>query len=251
MAEWAPKTRLGKLVAEGKITTMSDALATRLPLREAEIVDILLPELADEVLDVNMVQRMTDSGRRVKFAITVVVGNRDGFVGIGRFKGKEVGPSIRKAIDVAKMNIIEVKRGCGSWECGCATPHSLPFEVIGRSGSVVVTLRPAPRGTGLAVGDIAKTVLRMAGITDAWGMTGGHSKTTTNYSLAAFDALRQTMFVKVTDEQRDRLKIVAGPVGMQVAPAGESVMAEEAAKEEDSKDEDVPSVKEIEGGGGG
>jgi len=251
MADWTPKTRLGKLVAEGKITTMSEALRSRLPLREPEIVDILLPELADEVLDVNMVQRMTDSGRRVKFAITVVVGNRDGFVGIGRFKGKEVGPSIRKAIDVAKMNIVEVKRGCGSWECCCATPHSLPFEVIGRSGSVIVTLRPAPRGTGLAVGDIAKIVLRMAGITDAWGMTGGHSKTTTNYSLAAFDALRQTMLVKVTDEQRDRLKIVAGPVGLHVAPAGESVMVEEAAKEEGSKDEDVPSVKEIEGGGGG
>ena len=250
MANWTPKTRLGKLVAGGKITTMSDALATRLPLREAEIVDILLPEVADEVLDVNMVQRMTDSGRRVKFAITVVVGNRDGFVGIGRFKGKEVGPSIRKAIDVAKTNIIEVKRGCGSWECGCATPHSLPFEVIGKTGSVVVTLRPAPRGTGLAVGDIAKTVLRMAGITDAWGMTGGHSKTTTNYSLAAFEALRQTMLVKVTDEQRDRLKIVAGPVGLQVAPAGESAMSEEPAKEEDSSGEDIPSVKEIETGGG-
>jgi small subunit ribosomal protein S5 len=250
MANWTPKTRLGKLVAGGKITTMSDALATRLPLREAEIVDILLPEVADEVLDVNMVQRMTGSGRRVKFAITVVVGNRDGFVGIGRFKGKEVGPSIRKAIDVAKMNIIEVKRGCGSWECGCATPHSLPFEVVGKTGSVVVTLRPAPRGTGLAVGDIAKTVLRMAGITDAWGMTGGHSKTTTNYSLAAFEALRQTMLVKVTDEQRDRLKIVAGPVGMHVAPAGESAMPEEPAKEEDSSGEDIPSAKEIETGGG-
>ncbi len=250
MANWTPKTRLGKLVAEGKITTMSDALATRLPLREAEIVDILLPDVADEVLDVNMVQRMTDSGRRVKFAITVVVGNRDGFVGIGRFKGKEVGPSIRKAIDVAKTNIIEVKRGCGSWECGCATPHSLPFEVVGKTGSVVVTLRPAPRGTGLAVGDIAKTVLRMAGITDAWGMTGGHSKTTTNYSLAAFEALRQTMLVKVTDEQRERLKIVAGPVGLHVAPAGESPMSEEPVKEEDSRDEDVPSVKEIETSGG-
>ena len=250
MANWTPKTRLGKLVAGGKVTTMSDALATRLPLREAEIVDILLPDVADEVLDVNMVQRMTDSGRRVKFAITVVVGNRDGFVGIGRFKGKEVGPSIRKAIDVAKTNIIEVKRGCGSWECGCATPHSLPFEVIGKTGSVVVTLRPAPRGTGLAVGDIAKTVLRMAGITDAWGMTGGHSKTTTNYSLAAFEALRQTMLVKVTDEQRDRLKIVAGPVGLHVAPAGESAMSEEPAKEEDSGGEDIPSVKEIETGGG-
>lgn len=250
MSGWTPKTRLGRLVAEGKITTMSDAIGTRLPLREPEIVDILLPDLADEVLDVNMVQRMTDSGRRVKFAITVVVGNRDGFVGIGRFKGKEVGPSIRKAIDVAKTNVIEVKRGCGSWECGCSTPHSLPFEVIGKSGSVVVTLRPAPRGTGLAVGDIAKIVLRMAGITDAWGMTGGHSKTTTNYSLAAFEALRQTKLVKVTDEQRDRLKIVTGSVSLHVAPAGESAMAEEPVKEEDSSGEDIPSVKDVENGGG-
>jgi len=251
MSGWNPKTRLGKLVAEGKITTMSDALASRLPLREPEIVDILLPELTDEVLDVNMVQRMTDSGRRVKFAITVVVGNHDGFVGIGRFKGKEVGPSIRKAIDVAKMNIVEVKRGCGSWECGCQTPHSLPFEVIGKTGSVVVTLRPAPRGTGLAVGGIAKSVLTMAGIVDAWGMTGGHSKTTTNFSLAAFDALKQTMLVKVTDEQRSRLKIVAGQVGIHVTPAGEgAAMMEEASKEEDSTREDIPSTKEISGGGG-
>lgn len=250
MAEWTPKTRLGKLVAEGKITTISDALKTRLPLREPEIVDILVPDLADEVLDVNMVQRMTDSGRRVRFAITVVVGNRDGFVGIGRFKGKEVGPSIRKAIDVAKTNLIEVKRGCGSWECGCMTPHSLPFEVIGKTGSVVVTLRPAPRGTGLAVGDIAKSVLQMAGIVDCWGMTGGHSKTTTNYSLAAFEALRKTMLVKVTDEQRDRLKIVAGQVGLHVAPAGESAALAEAAKEETASDEDVPTTKQMEGDGG-
>src|SRR4030042_1864750 len=77
MSDWIPKTRLGRLVVEGKITTMSEALRSRLPLREPEIVDILLPELADEVLDVNMVQRMTDSGRRVRFAITVVVGNYD------------------------------------------------------------------------------------------------------------------------------------------------------------------------------
>ncbi|MCJ7607198.1 MAG: 30S ribosomal protein S5, partial [Thermoplasmata archaeon] len=86
MTDWTPKTMLGKLVAEGRITTMSDALGSGLPLREPEIVDILLPDLADEVLDVNMVQRMTDSGRKVKFAITVVVGNQDGFVGLGRLK---------------------------------------------------------------------------------------------------------------------------------------------------------------------
>jgi small subunit ribosomal protein S5 len=234
MSEWVPKTRLGKLVSEGKITTMSDALKTRLPLREAEIVDILLPELADEVLDVNMVQRMTDSGRRVRFAITVVVGNYDGYVGLGRLKGKEVGPAIRAAIDVAKLNIIEVKRGCGSWQCGCLTPHSLPFEVAGHAGSVVVTLKPAPRGTGLAVGDIAKSVLEMAGIKDAWGFTKGHTKTTINYSIGAFEALRSTSQMRVTNEQRDRLQIRSGPVQIHVAGT------QEAPEEEPAEAEGAP-----------
>ena len=129
MADWVPKTRLGQMVLNGEITTMSDALATKLPLREPEIVDILLPDLKDEVIDLNMVQRMTDSGRRVRFAVTCIVGNGDGFIGIGRAKGKEVGPSIKKAIDNAKLNMIEIKRGCGSWQCGCGQAHSLPFEV--------------------------------------------------------------------------------------------------------------------------
>ena len=233
MAEWIPKTMLGKLVSQGKITTMSEALKTRLPLREPEIVDILLPDLVDEVLDVNMVQRMTDSGRRVRFAITVVVGNQDGFVGLGRFKGKEVGPAIRAAIDVAKLNIIEVKRGCGSWECGCLTPHSLPFNVEGRAGSVVVTVKPAPRGTGLAVGKIAKSVIKMAGVEDAWGFTKGHTKTTINYSIAAFEALRQTSSVRITSEQKERLNIVSGPVKMHIAPS--PIVVEESAEGEDAK----------------
>jgi len=238
MSDWMPKTRLGKLVVEGKITTMTEALQTGLPLREPEIVDILLPDLADEVLDVNMVQRMTDSGRRVKFAITVVVGNQDGFVGLGRLKGKEVGPAIRAAIDVAKLNIIEVKRGCGSWECGCLTPHSLPFEIEGHAGSVVVQLKPAPRGTGLAIGDIAKSVLKMAGVDDAWGFTKGHTKTTINYSIAAFEALRSTSQMRVTDEQKERLKIMSGPVKLQIAP---SIVVEESADDEKPAVEKKPA----------
>src|SRR5437867_12874826 len=74
--------------------------------------------------------------------------------------------------------MIEIKRGCGSWECGCGRSHTLPFKVTGSSGSVEVVLKPAPQGVGLAVGDIAKSVLRLAGITDAWGFTKGHTKTT-------------------------------------------------------------------------
>ncbi|MCQ5375736.1 MAG: 30S ribosomal protein S5 [Methanomassiliicoccales archaeon] len=210
--EWTPKTKLGKMVMSGEITSMSDALATKLPLREPEIVDVLLPDLKDEVIDVNMVQRMTDSGRRVKFAITVAVGNGDGFIGVGRAKGKEVGPAIRKAIDNAKLNIIEIKRGCGSWECGCGTPHSLPFMVVGRAGSVEVTFKPAPRGVSLAVGDVAKIILQLAGIKDAWGFARGHTKTTVNYALATFDALMKTSVLRITEEQEKRLKIMSGRV---------------------------------------
>ncbi len=194
---WEPKTKLGRLVAEGKITSMSQALRSGLPLREPEIVDALLPELQDEVIDVRMVQRMTDSGRRTKFSVMVAVGNGDGFVGIGKAKSKEVGAAIRKAIDKAKLNIIEIKRGCGSWECGCGMPHSLPFKVVGKCGSVRVILKPAPKGVGLAVGDVAKVILRLAGVKDVWGFTRGHTKTTFNYAMATFDALRKTRIVKI------------------------------------------------------
>jgi len=210
VGEWIPKTTLGKMVIRGEVTTMAEALAANLPVREPEIVDILLPELEDEVLDVNMVQRMTDSGRRVRFAITVVVGNSDGFVGLGRARGTEVGPAIRRAIDDAKIRMIQVKRGCGSWECGCFRAHSLPVKVMGQSGSVRVTLKPAPQGVGLAVGDVAKSVLRLAGIRDAWGFTQGHTKTTVNYALATFDAVRRTAQVKMSEDQTGRLKIHAG-----------------------------------------
>ena len=210
VADWVPRTKLGRIVMKGELTSMGAVLQSGLAVREPEIVDILLPELEDEVLDVNMVQRMTDSGRRVNFAVTTVIGNGDGFVGLGRARGKEVGPTIRRSIDNAKVNVIEVKRGCGSWECGCFRPHSLPFQVRGKSGSVEVTLKPAPRGVGLAVGDIAKSVLALAGLQDAWGFTRGHTKTTVNYSLATFNALAAGARLRVRADQAERLKILSG-----------------------------------------
>jgi small subunit ribosomal protein S5 len=210
--DWTPKTRLGRMVRDGEISSMGDALKTGYPLREPEIVDILLPDLDDEVLDVNMVQRMTDSGRRVRFAIVTVVGNSNGYVGLGKATGKEVGPAIRKAIDNAKVNLIEIKRGCGSWECGCGAPHSLPFVVHGKSGSAVVTFKPAPRGISLAVGDVAKHVLRLAGIEDAWGFTAGKTRTTVNYAKAAFDALKKISEMRVMEEQELKLHIHSGGI---------------------------------------
>ncbi len=210
---WEPKTKLGRLVKNGELTTMSDVLKSGLPIRESEIVDILVPDIEDEVIDVKMVQRMTDSGRRIKFVITVAVGNKDGFIGLGQAKGKEVGSSIKKAIDNAKLNIIEIRRGCGSWECGCRKPHTVPFAITGKSGSVEVTFKPAPRGIGLATGDVAKKILRLAGVTDCWAFTQGQTKTIVNYAKAVFDALRKNANARVTQREVNAINIVSGAIG--------------------------------------
>lgn len=243
--EWIPRTKLGKLVKKGEIKNISEALNYGLPLRETEIVDTLLPGLADEVLNVNMVQRMTDSGRRVRFSVITVVGNNDGYVGLGSAKGKEVGPAIRRSIEVAKRYLIEVKRGCGSWECGCSTPHTLPFATTGRCGSVRVTFRPAPRGVGLAVGEVAKHVLRMAGIHDAWGFTQGKTRTTVNYAKAAFDALRGTVQMRVTESQKQMLKIWSGAasIAADLAETPEGI-EDEGAQSETVKQLSPKEVKE-------
>ena len=112
---WEPRTRLGRMVASGEIYTYEQALDTGLPVREVEIVDALLPDLTDDVLSVNMIQRMTDSGRRVRFNVLCAVGNGDGYVGLSVCKGKEVASTIRKAIDKAKLNLVPVMRGKGSF----------------------------------------------------------------------------------------------------------------------------------------
>jgi len=189
---WIPLTGLGKMVASGEITSIDQVLATGKPIKEIQIVDAFLPDLADEVLDITMVQRMTDSGRRVKFRTVVVVGNRNGYIGFGQGKDSQVGNAITKAIKDAKLNIIKVNRGCGSWECGCNLDHSIPVQVTGKAGSVRVTLKPAPQGIGLVTGDIAKKVLGLAGIKDVWAFSSGETRTTINFAKATFNALIQT-----------------------------------------------------------
>jgi len=195
--DWVPKTRLGKLVVEGQVASMEEALQSGLPIRESQIIDMLLPDLEDEVLDINMVQRMTDSGRRVKFRATVIVGNRNGYVGLGQAKDVQVGPAIRKAIDAAKLNISYIRRGCGSWECACGLPHTVPYEVTGKAGSVSVTLIPAPRGLGIAAGNTATKVLEKAGIKDVWTKTFVTTRSTLNFAKATFDALNKVNVMRL------------------------------------------------------
>ncbi|MGB9937904.1 MAG: 30S ribosomal protein S5 [Methanobacterium sp.] len=206
--EWEPKTNLGHMVKEGTITDIDEILEKGLPIMELEIVNALLPDLEEEVMDVNLVQRMHKSGRKVNFRVIVSVGNKNGYVGLGQGKAKEVGPAIRKAVDNAKYNIIKVRRGCGDWGCVCGREHTVPFKVSGKSGSVRVTLIPAPGGVGLAVGDVGKTILKLAGIDDVWSQTMGQTQTTINFASAVFDALKNLSKVKATKSDLKNLGVV-------------------------------------------
>jgi len=189
---WEPKTRLGRKVLEGEIETMEDALNSGLPLKESEVVDQLLPGLDDEVLDINMVQRMTDSGRRVKFRCICAVGNRDGYVGYAEGRDDQVGSAIQKAIDIAKLNMIKVDRGSGSWEDRSDEPHSLTRRTTGKAGSVEVDLIPAPSGLGLAAAETVRKILELAGVEDAWTKSDGNTRTTMNLAKATYNALQNS-----------------------------------------------------------
>ncbi len=185
---WVPKTRLGELVQQGLIT-LDKIYQNNLVVKEKEIIDVLLPQLREDVVTIRMVQQMTASGQRSKFKAVVLVG-ADGFIGVGAAKSREVGPAIRKAIDKGKLSVIPILRGCGSKECGCGGTHSIPFKVNGKCGSIRINLIPAPVGVGLACADKVKQLLRLCGIEDIWSKTFGDTRTSENLVKATFDALK-------------------------------------------------------------
>ena len=87
---------------------------------------------------------------------------------------------------------MKVTRGCAAFDCACSELHTIPFQVEGKSGSVVVKLIPAPQGTGLVVGNNLKRILELAGIKDVYSRTYGRKRTTFNFVKACVKALEQT-----------------------------------------------------------
>src|SRR3989344_5672475 len=181
--EWTPKTALGRLVKESKITDIQDIFDRGEVILEAEIVDVLLPNLEEDLLLIGQAkgkfgggqrrifrqtQKKTREGNRIQFMTCAVVGNRDGYVGVGTGKSKETVPARDKAKRKARLNLIKIRRGAGSWESDSREPTSIPFAVTGKCGSVRLTLVPAPRGTGLCIEKECAKVLALAGIKDIW-----------------------------------------------------------------------------------
>lgn len=186
---WAPKTELGKKVLNKEIVAIEEIFDLGKPILEHQIVDVLLPNLKEELLQVKTTQRMTDCGRKMKFRAVVVVGDENGHVGVGAGKADEAKPAIESAINAAKRNVIRVPLGCGSWECNCNTRHTVPIKVVGKNGSVKIILKPAPHGVGVVANETVRKTLDLAGVKDVWSFSRGRTRSLYNTVMAVFNAL--------------------------------------------------------------
>jgi len=227
---WKPKTSIGKKIKDKEITSIENVLDSGSKILEPEIVDFLIPELETELLLIGQskgkfgggqrrvfkqTQKKTREGNKPKFATYGLVGNLNGLVGAGYGKSKETVPAREKAIRSGKLNLIKIRRGCGSWECGCKEPHSLPFRVEGKCGSVKIQLLPAPKGTGLVAEKECQKILKMAGIKDIWSKCFGQTSSKINLIKATLDALKKTMQTKIRPESIEKIGIIEGGIKAQ------------------------------------
>ncbi|MBD3310286.1 30S ribosomal protein S5 [Candidatus Woesearchaeota archaeon] len=222
---WDTKTSIGRKVRSGEIKDIDEILDKGICILEPEITEILLPGLETDLLLVGQskgkfgggqkrvfkqTQKKTQEGNKPKFATFAIAGNKNGYIGIGYGKSKETVPAREKALRNAKLNIMKIRRGCGSWECGCREPHTIPFAVEGKCSSARIKLMPAPKGTGLVVEPECQKILAMVGIKDIWSKTGGQTGTKTNLIFACFDALKKLVSTKVKPDLIENLGIIEG-----------------------------------------
>ena len=224
---WRPKTETGRKVKEGIISDIDDILDKGKPIMESEIVDSLIPDLQNDLLLIGQskgkfgggsrrifkqTQKKTPEGNKPSFSCAAAVGNLNGYVGVGSGKSKDTVPAREKAIRNAKLNLFKIKRGCGSWECNCKTPHTIPITIEGKCGSVTIKLMPAPKGKGLCVEKECQKVLKLAGIKDVWSKTSGQTRIKTNLIAALVQALKKLSGSKFNSETAKRVGLVEGKI---------------------------------------
>lgn len=223
LGSWKPKTDLGRKVKNREITNIDEILDKGDKILEYEIVDTLLPDLGIEIAMIGQskgkfgggkrtlwrqTQKKTKEGNKPKFSALVIVGNKNGYVGIGRGKAKETMPAKEKALREAKLHIIKIKRGCGSWACNCREPHSIPFQVEGKCGNSKIKIMPAPKGTAQCIEKECKKLIELAGIRDVYSKSKGSSMINTIY--ACFDALKKLGKTKTTQAFHEKSGLVEG-----------------------------------------
>ncbi len=150
-------------------------------------------EFEERVVVVNRVTKVVKGGRRFRFAALVVIGDHKGRVGYGTGKAQEVPEAIKKAVEDAKKNVINVP----------IVKTTIPHSITGVAGAGQVFLKPAPAGTGIIAGGPVRNVLELAGIQDIFSKSQG-SSTPINIIRATFEGLKNLRTAEQIAELRGK-----------------------------------------------
>lgn len=137
-------------------------------------------EMLERVVSINRVSKVVKGGKRFKFSVLVVVGDGTRNVGMGIGKAREISEAVRKGIDKAKKNLVELKR-VGS---------SIPHDIIGRFGAAEVLIKPAAPGTGVIAGAVVRAIMELGGVSDVLTKVIGRTSNPVNVAYATMQALK-------------------------------------------------------------
>ena len=150
-------------------------------------------ELKEKVVAINRVAKVVKGGRTFRFSAVVVVGDEQGRVGVGNGKAAEVPDAIKKAIEEAKKNLVEVP----------IVGTTIPHEYIGECGSAKVILKPGSEGTGLIAGGSVRPVLELAGYKDIKTKVIG-TNNPRNVVYATIEALKSMKTIEQVAKKRGK-----------------------------------------------
>ncbi len=189
---WNPRTELGKKVKEGEIKSLDEIFIKNMKIIEPEIVDFFIKDINEKLMDTTKTSYVRMSGRKYNYRCAVLIGDGNKYLGFAVAKDKDRWTAAGKAARLARLNLVQIKKGCGSWECRCSNLHSIPFEVDGKTGASRITIRPAPLGVGLVVSEYIKPVFQFVNIQDVWSRGSGETATKINIIKATIEALKKT-----------------------------------------------------------